>query len=68
MIKYVIHPGHVISKNDGERHYISAAQLMYFYKVRPGECVVDHYDNYIPFEGRELIHLYPKYNGDYELD
>ena len=71
MIKYIIYPGHVTSKEDGDRHYISAGELMHLYKVSIKECVIirserDHYK--LRGFKRDLIQLYPRYDGDYSMD
>lgn len=75
IIKYVLCPGYITSKTDGQRHYITAPQLMKLYGVRPKECVV-----HIPQDWWErsdyeraakshegLIWLAPRYDGDYTL-
>lgn len=76
MKKYLICPGYVISKNDGDRHYISANQLLRLYRVNPAECeVLKEADPWEPrslAEQRErryagLIRLAPRYDGDYRL-
>jgi hypothetical protein len=76
--KYMVHPGFMTSKNDGQEHHISARRLMQLYKVHPNECVVCHGCQRNPrmmacgtaFGDRmgKYIHLTPRYNGDYELD
>jgi hypothetical protein len=62
MIKYAIHPGSVISKSDGQKHFINAYQLIRLYGVDMKECCM-RYDNE-PFE--DLLNLYPRYEGDYK--
>ncbi len=66
MIKYVLHPGTVVSKVDGDLHFITAAQLAQLYGVRFDECIARE-----TFEAREcpagLIHLYPRFDGNYTL-
>lgn len=68
-VKYAIHPGYVTSRNDGETHFISSAQLMHLYKVNPAECVVasrgrPHWHIH---DGcaNNLKHLYPRSDGRY---
>lgn len=39
-LKYVICPGTVISKTDGQRHYVGAMQLMRLYGVDQRECEI----------------------------
>jgi hypothetical protein len=69
--RYLVHPGMVVSKNDGQEHYISAHRLMKLYQVDPRECLIQEpndpflprgYDIYYPW-----IHLYPRYDGDYPI-
>lgn len=66
-IKYVLHPGPVWSRYDGDRHFVGAAQLAALYRVPPGECVTH---NDLPWwkapEG--AIHLFPREDGDYTLE
>ncbi len=65
MDKYLLHPGYVISKTDGNRHYITAKMLMKLYNVRPEECVI--YLPYRPYPNQDkLIDLYPMGSGEYK--
>jgi len=61
MIKYVICPDYMKSKNDGDIHYIGYSRLIELYSVNPAECV--KYNDYDNFDN--LIHLYPRYSGEY---
>lgn len=71
--RYVLHPGHVISKEDGQRHYVDARALMFLYKVHADDCVDP--SNLPPFRHSDtsfkvddsIIHLYPQSSGDYRL-
>lgn len=73
--KYVIHPGRVQSKTDGQRHYIGPMELMKLYGVSQDECEIYDPANWWPesyyrmAEERHagLIHLYPAHDGDYSL-
>ena len=67
MIKYALHPGEMISKSDGDMHYISAIQLASLYKVSMTECIVIKDGEPGNSERPDLIHLWPKYDGDYKL-
>lgn len=71
MIKYIVHPGYVISKIDGDRCWVSSSAFMSLYDVNPKECVVtlsslinrcriQH--NNVP----EIIHLFPCKDGKYK--
>lgn len=71
-VKYVIHPGFVRSRTDGDIHYISASKLMQFYGVRSNECIIVQKDRpdsvrSIGLDLNKLIHLYPRYDGNYNL-
>lgn len=57
--KYLLCPGEIRSKNDGDLHYISARRLIELYGVDPRECTTDDRG----LEG--LIPLRPRYQGDY---
>lgn len=62
--KYALHPGHIFSKSDHERHYIGASQLARLYELLPHEYII--WDD--TFDGRyreDYIHLYPSYEGNY---
>lgn len=66
MIKYIVHPGHVTSKYDDERRYVSADQLMHLYNVKPFECIIVHSEKNLLGTDKTLINLYPRYHGDYK--
>lgn len=67
--KYVLCPDFVVSKNDGEQHFITAHELARLYGVTFGECYVAGWNAGgrqwfgIP---KDLPQLYPKYHGDYK--
>lgn len=63
--KYVLHPGYVESKSDGDMHFIGATQLVKLYKIDMNEVAMIVYDCQI-IEG-DYIHLYPKYSGNYNI-
>lgn len=68
VLKYEVFPGHVTSRSDGDRHYISASQLIHLYCVDPLECRVF---NGCPGgrsggrSGGSLISLFPRRDGEY---
>lgn len=69
MKKYVIHGDHVISRYDGQHHFVSASKLINLYRVDPRECII--YEEgclrgYTPEFIDTLIHLYPDHQGVYE--
>ena len=73
--KYVVCPGKVTSKNDGQKHYIGPVQLMRLYGVDSRECEIYEpapwwpQSYYQEAERRQkgMIRLYPRYDGDYSL-
>jgi len=74
MNKYVCVGGKVISKNDGNEHYITSRQLMKLYGLN--ECICDLVEeNEYPSYCRQLggdcayrpIVLKPRYDGNYNL-
>lgn len=73
-IKYIIHPGNVVSKKDGGMHFISYEQLINLYKLNPKECVP--YEKVIGnnkfglnevMRSPEFTNLYPRKDGNYKL-
>ena len=65
MIKYILHPGHIISKTDGEEHYISAVMLCHLYKVSAPECTIVGSTSLVNVRPEILVHLYPRSDGKY---
>jgi hypothetical protein len=54
----------VVSKSDGELHFIPSATLAKLYGVPLKDCVVH---DYIPgYDCSQLYHLRPRENGDYD--
>lgn len=69
--RYVLCPGYVRSKTDGQRHYISAGQLAKLYRVKWSDCMVYSEERLVGFsrEQRErLAWLYPSPDGNYKLN
>lgn len=67
--KYAVHPDRIVSKTDGQMHFISAYQLMKLYGVQPTECVVcsDKHPN-MGIHNNDYIHLTPRHDGDYSIE
>jgi hypothetical protein len=74
MFKYAIHPDYVCSKTDADVHYVNAKSLIYLYQLNPSECLIiddmkigrrQYAELMAIAENSRLIHLYPRYNGDY---
>jgi hypothetical protein len=63
---YILCPGYVRSKNDGQIHYVGAKKLADLYRVNFRDCRVLREDRLstVPPDG---IYLHPRYDGDYAL-
>ena len=66
-VRYVIHPGYLISASDGQEHFVGGPRLTRLYGL-------DISSRYVVFGDRpghrDLpgdIHLYPRFDGDYSL-
>lgn len=70
MKKYIVVGGWVTSRNDGERHYVSAEKVARLYNVDPRECYLASgpldalYNSNYP---DDCIILSPRYDGNYTL-
>lgn len=69
MIKYLVLPGHITSRTDGDRNFISGAQLIKLYNVDSQECIIvngpDDWIKLVDLDQSKLIRLYPRNDGDY---
>jgi len=66
--KYLLFPGHVISKNDGQEHFITASQLAHCYDISIRECITYREElRPNPRERDDLIWLFPDWSGRYEV-
>jgi len=63
--KYRIHSDYIISRTDGDKHFISEQRLVQLYGLRPIECVGTVGNSYKGF--KDLVDLYPRYDGDYSF-
>lgn len=76
-LKYAVYPGYVLSKADGQHHFIDATRLMFLYRVKPDECMIVRALDLTYMSGSEywrqlaraemLIPLRPRHDGDYTL-
>ena len=64
-VRYILHPGYVRSKYDGDEHFIGGPRLARLYGVSLRDCVYGDVCTYAPREGD--IHLRPRFDGDYQL-
>lgn len=68
--KYLLMPGWIISKTDGDRHFISALELARLYEVSMDECVVwpeqrHEGSGFLLASQKGLKVLEPLWDGDY---
>ncbi len=63
--QYMLHPGFVISANDGDKHFIGTVQLQNLYGVATNQCVVADSEPALDWES--FVHLWPRRDGDYSL-
>jgi hypothetical protein len=66
--RYVLCPGWITSRNDGDRHYISAAKLARYYGVNLRDCLIELPGKSRRFQVHEkMVFLNPRLDGDYRL-
>lgn len=65
-MRYVLHPGYVISKHDRQKHFISCTRLAKLYGVNIRQCI--HIDKTGHREQEGDVHLWPDYHGNYKID
>ena len=72
MKRYIVIPGYVKSKTDGDFHYISSDKLIRLFKVKPDECYLMNLEDYERRKHmnqlKDLKVLSPQYDGDYSLE
>jgi hypothetical protein len=74
-VRYLLCPGYVKSKYDGDEHYIGAMRLARLYGVDPRKCGIFEPSWLARSLGlrlderryKDLIKLVPRYDGDYTL-
>jgi len=64
--KYLVVPGKVISKNDGEEHYVSGRELIGLYGVDASQCIIGSREHVTGLKAG-YITLRPDPTGKYEL-
>jgi hypothetical protein len=68
--KYLLCPGYVISKTDGQRHFVGEQELARLYGVPMTQCEVQPERYFSRFGWRPpegAIRLEPRYDGRYSL-
>ncbi len=61
--RYLLCPGYILSKYDGDTHFISAGQLKSLYGVHWQDCDIEKRE--IDHNRYRYIRLFPRYDGDY---
>ena len=64
-MRYVLHPGYMTSKNDGQQHFVGGPRLARLYGVDMRDCVFGDVPEYRKQDGD--VHLWPDYHGNYAL-
>lgn len=68
--KYLLIPGYVWSKTDGQEHFVGSVQLANLYGVPLSQCMTYDYDRdrgRMDHWFKDLIKLRPQSSGNYEL-
>lgn len=64
--RYVIWPGPVISRTDGDRHFVGFGALVELYRIPPNAHVVDGTQRgFVP--RADDINCVPRFDGDYPI-
>jgi len=64
MVRYILHPGKVISRTDGDWHFIGFGELVRLYRLDQQKCI----DGTTLINTRsDDVHLYPMESGNYSL-
>lgn len=71
LVKYLVIGGTVISKLDGQEHYVNARELCRLYQIDPRECILmEETDSVLKTRAmglKRVIILRPRYDGNYTL-
>lgn len=65
--RYILYPGCITSKNDGDLHYIGARQLADLYGIDFSKCTIVRSSTNGFVDRKNDIHLHPKHNGNYDM-
>ena len=61
-----VHPGSVLSKNDGDRQWVTGKQLIRLYRLNPATAVIVTEHTLLGRVEPDDRHFYVRYDGDYE--
>lgn len=62
---YALHGGFVISRTDGDRHYVAGYILVRLYELAQNEYIIWREDYNYSRQWDDYIHLYPRSDGKY---
>jgi hypothetical protein len=62
----MVHPGKVMSRNDGDIHYVTGVQLIRLYGLNPHTTIIATPDNLTGQRQEDFNHYYPRVDGKYE--
>ncbi len=66
-VRFMIVPGWIFSRTDGDKHWVSADELMRLHRIHPGECVIFNEDiDVFRNHADPLITLSPSSDGKYK--
>lgn len=65
MNSYVVCPGYVRSRTDGDVHYVGVAALVRLYQLRPGEWRAHGRRDYLYADNPHERYLHPREDGCY---
>lgn len=70
--RYIVRPGYVTSKSDGQEHFITSEMLIRLHGVRRKDCIVVPCNTvtsrpsfFTEQQMRNMTILQPRYDGDY---
>lgn len=69
-MKYLVIGDSVVSKSDGQLHYISPQELIRLYKVPRNQCILiadSRSDKLLGLDTSNLVTLRPRSDGNYQL-
>lgn len=65
-MRFVLFPGFVVSKADGDQHYIGETALRHLYRIPPDAACVTYYDGMLMRD--DDIECRPRYDGQYPVN
>lgn len=72
-MRYVLFPGHVTSRTDGQVHYVNERQLAHLYALSPKDEVIWVRDGFVGYTKEKYVEhkddkaCRPRYDGNYPI-